>query len=129
MKKYNIYLEKGKNILQTEDETSCSIFKDSSTFLRGYVCKNVKTKIDFNFINVSEHNTILGFFITIFKAKSQNIYYGFDSTAFCIVKSNKKLILNLRYLIYGKLSKKKYYFIDLLEAEPIYYKELCYWLL
>lgn len=127
--KYNILKDKKIELSEIENNTTCSVFKDSSTFLRGDVCKSSKTSVSFNFLTQSLHGIVMPFFITITRKRFPNVYYGYDSTAFCIIRCEAPLKLGVRYTIYGKLSKIKMYFIDCMEATPVDYKELCYWLL
>lgn len=129
MKKYNIMADKLAEISRLTEESSCSMFKDTSSFLRGQVCQNARTRLHFNFITASAFNEIKIFYITITRKKYSNIYYGYDSTAFCLVRHEKELRVGVRYVAYGKLSKLKLYFIDCMEACEIEYRELCQFLL
>ena len=128
MKKYNIFKEKNLELSKIKEESSCSIYKESSTFLRSCRCPETPTKMQFNFLTCSQFNEVKIFFITITKKKFSNVYYGYDSTSFCLVRYGYELKPGQRYIIYGKLSKLKLYFIDCICAEEIVYKDLCYFL-
>ncbi|KAI4291493.1 hypothetical protein PAPHI01_0767 [Pancytospora philotis] len=127
--KYNILEDKDIEPSVQKEETSCSLYKDASTFLRSGACSAAKTSLSFNFVALSPLDIVLPFFISITRQRFSNIYYGYDSTAFCIVRSTEPLEPGVRYIVYGKLSKGKRFFLDSMKATVVDYKELCYWLL
>lgn len=110
-------------------EIQSSFYNESSTFLKSKRIPLPLTKIFFNFVLTSELNEIRVFFITIIKKKFSNVYYGYDSSSFCLLKCPRRLEKGERYLIYGKLTKNKLYFLECMKEEKINYKELCYMIL
>lgn len=124
--KYNFFKEQNIEISKISDHKSFETFQEPSTFLKDPACQNVLPHFDFNFIATTEHNVIKPFFITITAQRFSNVYYAYDSTAFCIVKYNKHLDKGKRYIIYGKVSKLNLYFVECLGADEICYKNLCY---
>lgn len=119
-----------KEVRKIGEESSFSSFYDeSSTFLRSKFLPKPSTRLFFNFILCSPQNQIRTFFITIIKKKFPNIFYAYDSSSFCLLKSTRNLQNGKRYLVYGKLTKNKYYFLESMKEEEIDYKELCYSLL
>lgn len=131
IKKYDIFEENGIKLSNTNEDTAdeSSLYKESSSFLKSIFCSSAKTTMQFNFIIKTPLNEIRVFYITITKKRFENIYYGYDSTAFCIIRYSGELNIGSRYIMYGKLSKLKTYFLDCLETELIEYKKLCYMIL
>ena len=123
---------KQANLSRNTDE-SCSadssFFQESSSFLKNIKLSQLHTRIRFNFLVTSSLGEIRVFLITIIKKKFPNIFYAYDSTSFCLLRSERNLKNKQRYLIYGKLSKNKFFFLDSLKEEDINYKELCYMLI
>lgn len=126
MKKYNIFAENKVELSKIQEESSCSYYAESSTFLRSAKVPEPPTKHFFNFIEYSRHDIMLSFYVTISRKKFQNIYYGYDSTSFCLVRSTYPLAINRRYIIYGRLSKARLYFLDSTAVEELDYKAFCY---
>ncbi|KAI5150521.1 hypothetical protein ENBRE01_1549 [Enteropsectra breve] len=126
-------METNKSAVDEKEHSSTtfptSAMNDSSTFLRSGFCKNPKTKMHFTFLTAVPYFQIIPLFITITHRKYTNLYYGYDSTAFCLVKSEDELQIRKRYIIYGKVSKSKTYFIESYGHEQIEYKKLCHMLL
>lgn len=108
------------------DSSQSSFYQEHSTFLKNRKTTHAHTRIRFNFLNTSPMSEIRTFLITIIRKKFPNIFYAFDSTSFCLLRSERDLKRNQRYLIYGKLSKNKFFFLESLKEEEINYKELCY---
>jgi len=129
MKKYNVFEDKGIDVSRIRDETSCSIFKESSSFLRGQVCSSARTRMGFSFIVRAPCDEVRAFFVVVTRRRFGSIFYGYDSTAFCIVRFRGELRAGVRYILYGRLSRLRTYFIDCLAAEQIDYRDLCRWLL
>jgi hypothetical protein len=129
MQPYNFFEDKGLSLSKISDETSCSSMKESSTFLRGPLCRNAKTTHTFLFLVEAPLDTVSVFYVTVTRKKFENVYCGYDSTAFCLVRSTLPLVPGQRYVIYGRLSRIKTFFLDSLNAEPLRYLDLCYCLL
>ena len=129
MKYYNFFEEQQLSLSKITDETSCSTLKEPSTFLNGPLCHRAKTTHTFSFILYAELNRIGVFYVTITHERFKNVFYGYDYTTFCIIHSNDRLILNKRYIIYGKVTKIKQYFIEALNTEPFIAKDMAYMLL
>lgn len=126
--KYNIFKENDIELTKIyNSNTNISFYNQKSSFIKQ--SETPPSKIYFNFLISSSFNQVKIFYITIIKKKFPNIYYGFDSTAFCLLKYKNNLEQNKRYLIYGTLTKNKLYFIDCLKVEDVDYKRLCYMLL
>lgn len=106
-----------------------SFYEESSTFLKSNLLPKPSTRLFFNFILCSPFDQIRTFFITIIKKKFPTVFYAYDSSSFCLLKSERNLEKGRRYLIYGRLNKNKYYFLESIKEEEIDYKELCYSLL
>lgn len=102
---------------------------ESSTFLKSKNVPRPTPHVFFNFVISSPLNQIKLFFITVIRKKYSNVFYGYDSSSFCLLKCERNLKKGKRYMIYGKLSKNKLYFLECLKEEEIDYKELCYMLL
>lgn len=125
--KYNVFKENDIEMSIINNTSKISFYNERSTIIRQ--SGTPPSKIHFNFLITSAFRQVKIFFITIVKKRFPNIYYGFDSTAFCLLKYSKRLVQNRRYIVYGTLSKNKLYFIDCLKADEIDYKKLCYMLL
>jgi hypothetical protein len=125
--KYNIFKENDLSI--PRPDSSHSFYSESSTFLRSKRCPEPQSRIGFNFITVSPLSEIRVFFVTVTRRKFPTVYYGFDSTAFCLLRYAGRLQKDRRYMIYGRLTKNKYYFIDCIDVKEIVYRDLCYLLL
>ncbi|ELA41013.1 uncharacterized protein VICG_01972 [Vittaforma corneae ATCC 50505] len=106
-----------------------SFYNESSTFLRSKHLPRPHTQIFFNFILASPLNEVRAFFITVIKKKYPNVFYAYDSSSFCLLKCNRNLKKGQRYVVYGKLTKNRLYFLESLKEEEVDYKELCYMLL
>lgn len=120
------------NRAESAEETFCSdssFFQESSSFLKNLKLPQLNTRIQFNFLVSSSLGEIRIFLITIIKKKFPNIFYAFDSTSFCLLRTERNLKKHKRYLIYGRLSKNKFFFLDCLREEEINYKDLCYMLI
>lgn len=129
MKKYNIFEDKSIELTKIGEDTSCSLYKDTSSFLRSAVCRHARTRFAFCFLTTASPGEVRVFCITITRQRFTTIYYGHDATAFCLVRSAAALRVGARYIIYARLSKNRHYFVDCLEAAAMDYRELCYWLL
>jgi len=105
-----------------------SIYNDSSTFLNSKRLPRPATHVFFNFVLSSPLNDIRLFFITVIRKKFPNVFYGYDSSSFCLLRCDRDLKKGKRYLIYGRLTKNRLYFLECLREEEIDYKELCYML-
>ncbi|KAM0679589.1 hypothetical protein GINT2_002218 [Glugoides intestinalis] len=106
-----------------------SFYREASTFLKSKYLPKPRTSVCYNFIGTSALNKVMVFFITVTKKRFPNIYYAYDSTSFCLVRSERALKSKQRYIIYGKLTKNRFFFLESLKEEEIDYKELCYMLL
>lgn len=123
--KYNFFKE--HNLEITETEMSHTFYNQRSSVLRKSTAPS--TRVHFNFLVISPLKQVAIFYLTVIKKKFPNIYYGYDSTAFCLIKCNSLLESGKRYIIYGKLSKNKLFFVDCLSFEELDYRSLCYMLL
>lgn len=122
--------ESNQKTLSNENSISeSSFYQESSSFLKNIKLPALHTQIRFNFLIHSSLGEIRTFLITIIKKKFPNVFYAFDSTSFCLLRSERTLKRNQRYLVYGKLSKNRYFFLESLREEEINYKELCYMLI
>lgn len=113
----------------SKDSESSSFYQERSSFLKSRKIQQAQMKIRFNFIVTSPLNEIRTFLITITKKKFPNVFYGYDSTSFLLVRCERDLKKSHRYLIYGKLSKNRFYFLECLKEEKVDYKSLCYMLI
>lgn len=129
MKKYNIFEDKNIELSKLSDGSSCSLYKDRSSFLQGVVCQNFPTRMSFSFIACCVYDEVRPFFVTITARKSRTVFYGHDSTASCIIRCEDSLRIGTRHILYGKLSKINSFFMDCLGAEALDYKVVCHWLL
>lgn len=111
----------------SEDDLS-SFYFEPSTFLRSKHLPKAPTKLTYNFILSSELNIVSIFFITVTMKKFPNVFYAYDSTSFCLLRSERNLKKGQRYIVYGKLTKRKFFFLESLKEIEIDYKELCYML-
>lgn len=119
--KYNVFKE---HDLELSKLTELNI---TSSFIKEHEKdSNLPKRRIFSFIVSTQLNFKTTFTITIIKKKFPNIYYGYDSTAFCLIKSQFTLKNNKRYQIYGSLTKNKLFFLDAIKADLLDYKVLLY---
>ncbi|ORD96347.1 hypothetical protein HERIO_1727 [Hepatospora eriocheir] len=83
----------------------------------------VNESLKLNLIRENISDEFLCYFITVTQKRSNRHYFGYDSSAFCIILTNDELEINERYSIYGKVRFKGVYFIESYYIEKIDYKE------
>jgi len=123
MAKYNILKE--NNIeLSKIDENGYKTFQEPSMVLRNKAGEP-RTQIIMNFLASVELSTICGLFLTITRKKYKNVYYGYDSSAFCLIRTLEELVIDKEYHVYGRVMKRKFYFVDCIAVKEIDYREVC----
>ncbi|KAL6121599.1 hypothetical protein NUSPORA_01465 [Nucleospora cyclopteri] len=81
-------------------------------------------KYVFNFLIENKFDLVLPYFVYIRRQRNAYVYYGYDASSFVIVKSLENLQINKRYILYGKLQKGKFYYLESIKKNDIDFNKL-----
>lgn len=103
-----------------------TVLLESSFTLQSTKYLEKKTCFVFHYVRLSNLNTLYPFMVTVVKRIGHGIYSGYDTSTYCLVKTEKCMAPGIRYLVYGKVRKTQLYIIHADKVEPVDYKKLCY---
>lgn len=112
--------------LNTSIISDLSLFFENSLVLKSTKYVEKKTLFVFDFIlNATADRCCTLLVYVVRKGLFPDTYVGYDSTSYCTLKWKSSIPFK-RHVVYGKITNKRSYFVDVMKIEEFDSKKLCY---